>query len=58
VPDDTFAAEVARYEWVQDIGYREFLVPAELVTRVGVVTLDDVDEDPPWLATQERPERP
>jgi hypothetical protein len=32
IPDDA----VAEYEWIQDIGYREFLVPAELVNRYPV----------------------
>ena len=28
--------EIAPYAWIQDIGYREFLVPAELVNRFDV----------------------
>ena len=32
IPEDA----VAEYEWVQDIGYREFLVPAEVVNRYPV----------------------
>jgi len=27
---------VAEYEWVQDIGYREFLVPAEILNQFPV----------------------
>ena len=34
IPEDV----VAEYEWVQDIGYREFLVPAEIVNCFEVTT--------------------
>jgi len=27
---------VAPYEWVQDIGYREFLIPADIVNRYSI----------------------
>ena len=32
IPDDV----IAGYEWVQDIGYLEFLVPAEVVNRYAI----------------------
>jgi hypothetical protein len=34
---------VAQYEWIQEgLGYREFLVPAELVNRYGPARVEDV----------------
>ena len=39
--------QIAPYEWVQDIGYREWLVPAALLNACGRVCLlsDDEDDD-------------
>jgi hypothetical protein len=53
VPGDVVLAidipeqDVAEYEWIQDIGYREFLIPAMVVNRYGppiIVPEEDVFE--------------
>ena len=41
---DLDEAAITDYEWVQDIGYREWLIPAAVVNAAGPVT---VVEQPP-----------
>lgn len=41
------------YEWVEaGKGYREWLVPAELLNRCGIVAIEDEREEPPEWATK------
>jgi hypothetical protein len=42
---------LAEYEWVQDVGYREFLVPAKVVNRFGP---PEVVEDQRWAKEVEQ----
>jgi hypothetical protein len=35
---------IAEYEWIQDMGYREFLVPAEIVDRFPIRQCHICDE--------------
>jgi hypothetical protein len=41
---------VAEYEWIQDIGYREWLIPAALINAEGRVTEVDEDEEDELIA--------
>ncbi len=44
-------SDLAPYEWVEEHkGYREWLVPAALLNQKSTVQIEEVDEDPPWLA--------
>jgi len=40
IPDEV----VARFEWVQDIGYREFLLPAEIANRYPICMCSICDD--------------
>lgn len=52
VPDATASAWSDVYEWKQDIGYREFLVPAELVNGAAIVAVHDIEIWPDRAQTQ------
>jgi hypothetical protein len=39
---------IVEYEWVQDIGYREFLVPPELVNKLGSMSVQEIEDRSRW----------
>jgi hypothetical protein len=47
---DISESELARYEWIEEgKGYREFLIPAELVNGHCKVEIEDICTEPGWV---------
>ena len=45
--------DIAQYEWIEEgKGYREWLLPADLINREGAVEVAERDVVPDWVATQ------
>jgi hypothetical protein len=39
--------EIAKFEWIEDgKGYREWLMPADLINEFGAVEIQEIDEEP------------